>query len=462
MSVEGSLDLFKLPEILQIVAQQDKTGILTVQGENDIVAVSFLGGRIVAADSLNQAGDEALAQILLREGLLTDDQLQEIRTEQARTGGSLPSIAVEKAFLERQQILEALRLQYCELLELLLAWTTGDFKFYANDEVSYEDGLRPIDVQTLLLRSSVTFDAPMEELAEGPESELLELLEDFAEPEVPADVDLSQVYERLPSAKPVRVRAPDGEPSDDDDGFVLLTPTEQQISSRIDGQRSVADLIEDCGVDWRAAVAATERLEALGLVRRHRPPVAEFLQEEVFRPPDEMLEMPEMAPFEESRSRGFASRIDPDTLLAWGMPALAAAALVLLVGAYLRSPGDLLLPFPWQSKERAAFVAGQREALYTKADRAAKSHFLLHSQFPERLDALVRRHLLSPRDLRDVQGRDLYYGPWDVRYELAPAGPDGPLMDQGTSEAITGNFLLDLDFFTLEEGSAEQPLVLLD
>ena len=52
MSVEGSLDLFSLPEILQMISQQGKTGILTIQGQQDIVAISFLTGHIVAADSL--------------------------------------------------------------------------------------------------------------------------------------------------------------------------------------------------------------------------------------------------------------------------------------------------------------------------------------------------------------------------------------------------------------------------
>ena len=71
MAVEGTLDLFKLPEILQLVSQQRKTGILTVQGQQDIVAISFLNGRIVAADALNQTLEEGLSQILLKEGMIS-------------------------------------------------------------------------------------------------------------------------------------------------------------------------------------------------------------------------------------------------------------------------------------------------------------------------------------------------------------------------------------------------------
>src|ERR1044071_2934099 len=71
MAVEGTLDLFKLPEILQLVAQQKKTGILTVQGQQDIVAISFLNGRIVAADALNQTLEEGLSRVLASEGILS-------------------------------------------------------------------------------------------------------------------------------------------------------------------------------------------------------------------------------------------------------------------------------------------------------------------------------------------------------------------------------------------------------
>jgi len=462
MSVEGSLDLFKLPEILQIVGQQNKTGILTVQGENDIVAVSFLAGKIVGADSLNQAGDDALAEILQREQLLSEDQLRNISAEQVNTGASLSDIAVQLGMLERGQVLEALRLQYNEFLENLLTWTEGDFKFYANDEVSYEEGLRPIDVQTLLLRSAAVHEPVPEELPREPETVLLELLEDSSEPGIPSHVDLSQVFERLPSSRPIRVRPPDGGGSPDDEAFVLLTPTEQQILSRIDGERSVSDLTEDCGVEWRVAHDATETLESLGLIHPRREEAQEALQEEVFQPPDELLDIPDSVLSEERRPKKMAERFNLDAAFAWLMPLLAVAGLVLLVASFLRSPDGLLLPFPWQEKERATFADGQRKALYTKADRAAKSHFLLHSQFPERLEGLVRRHLLSPRDLRDTQGNALSYVPGDERYEIAPLGPGGPLSALGVSEAITGNFLLDLDFFTLEEGFSEQPLVLLD
>src|SRR6185295_6808174 len=153
MAVEGTLDLFKLPEILQLISQQRKTGILTVQGQQDIVAISFLNGRIVAADALNQTLEEGLSQVLLKEGIIGAPQLARAASEHQSAGGRLIDLLVERRYIERAQLLEALRLQTFRLLEQLLRWSQGDFKFYSGDEVSYEEGFAPIPVEELLIHA---------------------------------------------------------------------------------------------------------------------------------------------------------------------------------------------------------------------------------------------------------------------------------------------------------------------
>ncbi|HEX9945292.1 MAG TPA: DUF4388 domain-containing protein, partial [Thermoanaerobaculia bacterium] len=155
MAVEGTLDLFKLPEILQLISQQRKTGILTVQGQQDIFAVSFLNGRIMAADALNQTLEEGLAQVLVKEGMIgAPDLARAVAEHQQAAGGRLIDLLVERRYVERAQLLEALRLQTRRLLEQLLRWNQGEFKFYSVDEVSYEEGLEPISVEELLIHAA--------------------------------------------------------------------------------------------------------------------------------------------------------------------------------------------------------------------------------------------------------------------------------------------------------------------
>ena len=86
MALEGDLQIFLLPDILQVVSQQQKTGILTVQGENDILAVSFLRGEIVAADALNQNFEEGLGEVLASQGLVRPDDFARI-SEGPRASG---------------------------------------------------------------------------------------------------------------------------------------------------------------------------------------------------------------------------------------------------------------------------------------------------------------------------------------------------------------------------------------
>lgn len=154
MAVEGTLDVFKLPEILQMISQQQKTGILTVQGEQDIIAVSFLKGQIVTVDSLNQTQEEGLSQLLIKEGVLTNAQFSRASAEHQSSGQRLLDLLVEGNYVRRDALLKALRVHSFRLLEQLMRWDKGDFKFYGGDEVPYEEGFVPISVEEVLVRNA--------------------------------------------------------------------------------------------------------------------------------------------------------------------------------------------------------------------------------------------------------------------------------------------------------------------
>ncbi|HEV2843225.1 MAG TPA: DUF4388 domain-containing protein, partial [Thermoanaerobaculia bacterium] len=117
-------------------------------------AISFLNGRIVAADALNQTLEEGLSQILLKEGVISAPDLSRAASEHQSAGGRLVDLLVERRYIERSQLLDAMRLQTWRLLEQLMRWDQGDFKFYSGDEVSYEEGFVPIAVDDFLLHAA--------------------------------------------------------------------------------------------------------------------------------------------------------------------------------------------------------------------------------------------------------------------------------------------------------------------
>jgi len=209
------------------------------------------------------------------------------------------------------------------------------------------------------------------------------------------------------------------------------------------------------------AVTTAESLESLALVKKRQVLREEdSLAEEVFEPPPlEDVALVEDV-YETYRRR--PSWIQLDSMLSLGSVFLAAVALAWVVAAFVSFPGSLLLPFPWQSNERDTFEGQQRRSLYLSVDRGAKTHFLLDGQFPERLQDLISRHLLGPNSLRDPQGRPLRYEPSEIRYEMAPVAQGEPIAELGTDEAITGDFLLDLDFYSIDDEDVVNPLILID
>jgi hypothetical protein len=415
MAVEGTLDLFKLPEILQLVSQQKKTGILTVQGKQDIVAISFLNGRIVAADALNTTLEEGLTQLLFKEGMISAPDLARATSEHQASGGRLIDLLVERRFIERSQLLEALRLQTYRLLEQLLSWSEGDFKFYSGDEVSYEEGFTPIPVEELLINSAqivVAATAAAKAAAPAPRPV----------PAVPPPPPVAPPQIAAPPPRPVAVPAARAE--------VLPEPVP------FPGPRP--------------APAAPPASPRLGTVPSPVSTIAPIV------PPDAD---DAAGPF---RRMKVEARPAPPTSLGWVGRSLAAVLTVLVIAALLRVPDSLLLPFPWQAHERETLVRDQRAALYLKIDRAAKTWFLLKGSFPDHLQDLVAAGLLSSADLKDPEGRPLQYVAGEESYTLQPLERGRPVPGTEATEAITGNFLLDPEVLSSTPESTATPLVLLD
>ncbi|HYO15166.1 MAG TPA: hypothetical protein VE685_18375, partial [Thermoanaerobaculia bacterium] len=142
--------------------------------------------------------------------------------------------------------------------------------------------------------------------------------------------------------------------------------------------------------------------------------------------------------------------------------AMGSLLAALLLAAVWIAPNAMLLPFPWQESERNALARDQRASLYLKIDRAAKTFFLLEGRFPDRLGELVDAGLLVSADLRDPLGLPLQYFASEESYSLRPLRDGNPVEGEETTEAITGNFLLDPEFLAFSPESTQAPLVLLD
>jgi hypothetical protein len=439
LALEGTLQLFSLPDVFKMISAQKKTGILTIQGEQDIIAISFLTGEVVAADALNQTVEDGLGQVLISQGLVEPERFASLAAEHHAGNARLIDLLVQRGVLDRRQLLEALRHQTYQLLLQVLGWRVGEFKFYGGDEVSFEEGLAPISVEEVFVRASTDL---------GP---------------------ASGVSGKLPGATDIFARSAHADAQIGTDGGVSLpdgmgplTAEEEGLLAMLDGRRTVADLAETTGLGPYKVRYALYRLVEGSLARSlfETPGMARAGAE----PAAVLTPLPVAPPLEAVRPVRAAGA-------AWDKPAtkslfagvLGTIAAALLLGFYLRPHATPLLPFPWQEPQRKILVGAQRDALYLKIDRAARTYFLLEANYPESLKVLVGMGLLRSADLRDPEGRELAYAPAEVHYDVAPLDDRGARIEpEGLAEAISGDFLVDPEFIEAPEKTEQAPLVLLD
>ncbi len=151
MALEGSLTDFGLADILQLIYFQRKTGVLTLEGQTDRVRLLFIEGNISAAESKRRTEDNRLGKILVKRGLMAEDELRSILEEQRRTGSRFAHIVIKRDLVEREIIREILQGQITETVIQIFGWKQGTYEF-ASQGVPQDKELNfSIDTQHLLM-----------------------------------------------------------------------------------------------------------------------------------------------------------------------------------------------------------------------------------------------------------------------------------------------------------------------
>ena len=98
MALKGSLEDFGLADILQLIHFQKKSGVLTLEGKRDKVRLFFMEGNIVGAISKRRQEENRLGKVLLKRGLLKEEELKAVLEEQRKTNRKLGDILLSKIF----------------------------------------------------------------------------------------------------------------------------------------------------------------------------------------------------------------------------------------------------------------------------------------------------------------------------------------------------------------------------
>ena len=151
MALEGSLKDFGLADILQLIYFQRKTGVLALDGKTDKVKLLFVDGNIVGAESKRRNEDNRLGKILVKRGVIKDEDLKAVLEEQRRTGIRLGTVLIQRELVDKEKIREILNSQITETVVQLFGWQQGTYEFAAQGVPQDKELPFSLDTQHLLM-----------------------------------------------------------------------------------------------------------------------------------------------------------------------------------------------------------------------------------------------------------------------------------------------------------------------
>jgi hypothetical protein len=375
MALTGTLKDFGIAEILQLIGQQSKSGVLHLKNRADEIHVVMWKGSVVSAEYAGRKARDKLGSLLVRGALITQAQLDEALAVQKRTLRRLGDILVELGMVTQEQLREMTSLQTTQTLYKLFHWKAGTYAFEPRDVTFDRQTVSPLRCESVLMEGYRLIDEwPIvrRKITSG-----------------------AMTFERVKLLDPAGARS-EGRSTRDGESAALGRNEWRVYDLALPGVtvEKVADLSR---LGEFEAAKALFNLVNLGVLRTvapsRRSPAAE---------------VGAYARSWRDRLRSGASQAAATVAIA-----LALAALVVLVTG---SAGTLALR-PLDDNRGERFVSRyQLERLRS----ALEVYRVETGAYPERLDALVEAGLARPRDLRYPWSREYAYRRVADGYRLLP------------------------------------------
>jgi len=352
MALQGNLDDFSLPEILQLIAVQQKSGVLKLTAGSEIAVIFFDSGQVVSTRDRRRLAKDPLKPFLLLTGRLTEAQLSQIETIESESRRELTDILLSGNYMTSEGLQHALGEQIQDTLHQLLTWKSGSYHFSGDARTvpKFAVNIR-MNTEGLLMESMRRMD------------EIVRYKHELSSP-----------------AMVLRPRALAMPPKE-------MTPQEQRVLPLVDGLRPLRDILAQSKLVEFEVYEALHHLLELGVI-----------EISLGAAPPKVTPLVEVAPRAPERSQS------PIGLFLGTLVALGSLA----IGVFL-TPGLLA------QSERAAGqsrMAGLPEiSVVDEASRvtlALEIYRIRYGSFPRTLDALALARILRPEEVRHASTRFTY------------------------------------------------------
>lgn len=227
MAFKGTLKDFKVPDILQLISLQKKTGILTFTSSDGFITLIFQKGFIVGVDSFPKKLEMRVGSVLVKQDYISEEMLQRALAIQKRTNQKIGEILLGMGLIGKDTIQESLKTQAVEIVLSLFKWKKGDYNFKVMEYL--EEGMRiidPLSTDNLIMEGVQMLDEwPLIKQVVPDDSMIFE--------PVPVDsrnIEIVGEHEDYPEK-------PKGDK-------IFLTETEANLLKYINAQNTVRDLAE--------------------------------------------------------------------------------------------------------------------------------------------------------------------------------------------------------------------------
>lgn len=160
MGLSGNLQSFGVPEILQLLALQRKSGILRLDhadGERQVLFIER--GAIVGTRDRRGNDDDPFLAFLRHAGYLNDDQMATVNRIRRETGRDPLYILLSAGLIGRDRLVEALGQHTQQIIDRLLTWTEGSYEFTGDERSIPKMGLKlPLSIEELLMEGMRRMD----------------------------------------------------------------------------------------------------------------------------------------------------------------------------------------------------------------------------------------------------------------------------------------------------------------
>jgi hypothetical protein len=245
VALQGDLRDFSITEIIQLIGQQFKTGVLNVQHSRRKVEIYFVDGMIVHVFSNYRARKDHLGEILVKAEIITQGQLDQALKIQEETLQYLGEILIDLQWLKKEEVLRVIQNQIYDTIYDLFQWGEGNFRF----DLRLVEKYRKIP------------------LALSPENALLNVLRMLDE--------WSEIERKISSPYIVFEKVPAEEMGEQYDIEKLgeingekMSPETEVVQGLVDGERTVQEIVDRSLLGKFQVYDSLAKLEEGGFVRR--------------------------------------------------------------------------------------------------------------------------------------------------------------------------------------------------